>query len=260
MARKPYPTDLTDEQWEIVRPLLPAAKPGGRPRSVDLREVVNGVLYVVRGGIAWRMMPGDLPPWGTVHFYYRCWRLDGTWEKVLDALRTRLRRAEGRKPSPSAAIVDSQTVRTANGGEGRGYDAGKRTPGRKRHIIVDTLGLLLAVVVHSASVQDRDGVNRVGARIEGRFRRLKLIWADGAYAAAVGWAKQFADWVLELVRKPEGQKGFVVLPRRWVVERTFAWLMNCRRLARDYERLTASSEAMVQVAMIHLMLRKLKPA
>ena len=205
------------------------------------------------------MLPGDLPPWGTVHFYYRCWRLDGTWEKILDVLRTRLRHAQGRQKSPSAAVVDSQTVRTASGGQARGYDAGKRSPGRKRHIIVDTLGLLLAVVVHSASVQDRDGVKLVGQRIQGRYPRLRLIWADGAYEAAMGWAKQFAAWVLELVRKPEGQRGFVVLPRRWVVERTFAWLMNSRRLARDYERLTASSEAMAQVAMIHLMLKRLKP-
>jgi len=259
MERKAYPTDLTDEQWDLVRPLLPAAKPGGRPRSVDLREVLNGVLYVVRGGASWRMLPHDLPPWGTVHFYYRCWRLDGTWAKIMEVLRTRLRHAEGRKKSPSAAIVDSQTIRTAQGGV-RGYDAAKRTPGRKRHVIVDTLGLLLAVVVHSASVQDRDGVKLVGERIKGRFPRLRLIWADAAYEAAVGWARQFANWVLELVRKPDGQKGFVVLPRRWVVERTLAWLMLSRRLARDYERLTESSEAMVQVAMIHLMLKRLKPA
>jgi putative transposase len=260
MERKHYPTDLTDDQWELVRPLLPPAKPGGRPRSVDLREILNGIFYVVRGGAHWRMLPGDLPPWGTVHYYYRCWRLDGTWEKILEALRTRLRHAEGRKKSPSAAIVDSQTVRTARGGADRGYDAGKRMPGRKRHIIVDTLGLLLAVIVHSASVQDRDGIKLVGQRIRGRYPRLKLIWADGAYQAAVGWAKQFAAWVLELVRKPEGRQGFVVLPRRWVVERTFAWLMNSRRLARDYERLTESSEAMVKVAMIHLMLKRLRPA
>jgi putative transposase len=240
--------------------LLPGAKPGGRPRSVDLREVLNGILYVVRGGASWRMLPNDLPPWGTVRYYDRCWRLDGTWEKVSDALRTRLRHAQGRKKSPSAAVVDRQNIRTANGGQARGYDAGKRTPGRKRHIIVDTLGLLLAVVVHSASVQDRDGVKLVGQRIKGRFPRLKLIWADGAYEAAVGWAKQFAAWVLELVRKPDGHKGFVALPPLWVVERTFAWLMNSRRLARDYERLTESSEAVVQVAMIHLMLNRLNTA
>lgn len=258
MRYQRYPTDLTDEQWKLVAPLLPAAKPGGRPRSVDLREVLNGIFYVIRGGVPWRMLPHDLPPWGTVHYYYRRWRLDGTWEKILEVLRTRLRHADGRKKSPSAAIVDTQTVRTASGGE-KGYDAGKRTPGRKRHIIVDTMGLLLAVVVHSASLQDRDGVKRVGERVKGRFPRLKLIWADAAYEAAVGWAKQFGNWVLELVRKPTGQKGFVAQKRRWVVERTFSWLVRSRRLARDYERRTESSEAIVQLAIIHLMLKRLKP-
>ncbi len=204
------------------------------------------------------MLPHDLPPWGTVHYYYRRWRLDGPWEKILKVLRARLRHADGRKKSPTAAIVDTQTVRTASGGE-KGYDAGKRTPGRKRHIIGDTMGLLLAVVVHSASLQDRDGVKRVGERVKGRFPRLKLIWADAAYEAAVGWAKQFGNWVLELVRKPAGQKGFVVQKRRWVVERTFSWLVRSRRLARDYERRTESSEAIVQLAMIHLMRKRLKP-
>ena len=258
MRYQRYPTDLTDEQWKLVAPLLPAAKPGGRPRSVDLREVLNGIFYVIRGGVPWRMLPHDLPPWGTVHYYYRRWRLDGTWEKILKVLRARLRHADGRKKSPSAAIVDTQTVRTASGGE-KGYDAGKRTPGRKRHIIGDTMGLLLTVVVHSASLQDRDGVKRVGERVKGRFPRLKLIWADAAYEAAVGWAKQFGNWVLELVRKPAGRKGFVVPKRRWVVERTFSWLVRSRRLARDYERRTESSEAIVQLAMIHLMRKRLKP-
>jgi putative transposase len=181
------------------------------------------------------MLPKDLPPWGTVHFDYRCWRIDGTWEKILDVLRTRLRHADGRHKSPSAAIIESQTVRTAAGGE-RGSDAGQRPPGRKRPIVVDAMGLLLAVVVHSATIQDRDGVKRVLARIKGRFPRLKRIWPD---EAAIGWAKQFGNWVLGLVRKPEGQKGFVVLPHRWVVERAFAWLMNSRRLARDYSHLVS---------------------
>jgi len=199
------------------------------------------------------MLPDDLPPWGTVHFYYRHRRLDGTWHKVLDVLRTRLRRAGGRKKSPSAAIVDSQSVRTGSGGE-RGCDAGKRTPGHKRHIVVDTTGLLLSVVVHSASVQDRDGVKLLGGRIKGRFPRLRSIWPDAAYEAAVGWARAFARWHLDLVRKPGDRKGFVVLPSRWVVEQAFAWLMNSRRLARDHEPHSASSEAMFK-----LMLKIVKP-
>lgn len=260
MEHKPYPTDLTDAQWDLIRPLLPAARPGGRPRSVDLRAVVDAILYVVRGGIPWRMLPHDLPPWGTAHYYYRKWRIDGTWARVMDALRTRLRHADGRKKSPSAAIVDSQSIKTSEGGEARGYDAGKKVTGRKRHLVVDTMGLLLAVVVHSASVQDRDGAKLVLARLKGRFPRLKLIWADAAYGATVGWAKAFGGWALELVKKAADQVGFVVLPRRWVVERTFGWLVRSRRLARDYERLTASSEAMIEIAMIHLMLRRLKRA
>jgi putative transposase len=254
MKRKRYPTDLTDTQWKRLRPLLPPAKPGGRPRSVKLREVLNGILYIVRGGCAWRMMPHDLPPWSTCYDYFRKWRNDGTWERLNDRLRTQVRHQTGKQKSPSAAILDSQSVKTTEGGV-RGHDVHKNVTGRKRHILVDTLGLLLAVVVTAASVQDPKGGQLVLAKVGLRFPRLRLIWADGIYRSIIGWVRWTCLAVLELVQRtsPKFQK----LPHRWIVERTFAWLGRYRRLSKDYERQCETSEAVISVAMIHLMLRRL---
>jgi putative transposase len=262
MKRKPYPSDLTSRQWDRLKGLLPAAEPGGRPRSVDLREVLNGILYIVRGGGAWRRMPHDLPPWSTCYDDFRKWRDDGLWRRINDALRDRVRREAKRKRSPSMAIIDSQSVKTTEQGGPRGKDAFKRVDGRKRHILVDTLGLILAVVVHSAGIQDRDGARPVLERIKGRFPRLRKILADGIYNGGIAqWAQAFGGWVLEIVPKPEKAKGepFKVAKWRWIVERTFAWLGRNRRLSKGYERQPESSEAIVYIAMIHLMLRRLEP-
>ncbi len=262
MKRTRYPSDVTSSQWHQLRPLLPPAKPGGRPRSVDLREVTNGILYILRGGCSWRMMPHDLPPWSTCYDYFRKWRNDGLWRRINDTLRHQVRRKARRRRSPSMAIIDTQSVKTTEQGGPRGKDAHKRISGRKRHLIVDTLGLVLAVVVHSAGIQDRDGARSVLARIKGRFPRLRKILADGIYNGGIaGWAKQFGGWVLEVVPKPEKRKGepFQVIKWRWIVERTFAWLGRYRRLSKDYERQPESSEGLIYIAMIHLMLRRLDP-
>lgn len=260
MNRKPYPTDLTDEQWKLLKPMLPPTKRRGRKRKVDLREIINAILYLLRAGCSWRMLPHDFPAWQTVNGYVNDWRETMLFEKINDILRMAVRESEGREDSPSAAIIDSQSVKTTEQGGDRGYDAGKKTNGRKRHIIVDTIGLLMSVLVHSADIQDRDGAKLVLARIKDRFPRLQLIWADGGYAGQlVEFVKTQFKWVLEIVKRSDDVAGFQVLPRRWVVERTLAWLSRNRPLSKDYERLPQTSEAFCYLAMSHLMLKRLAP-
>ena len=261
MTRPHYPSDLTDAQWQLLKPLLPPAKRGGRPRKTDLRAVVDGIFYVLRSGCAWRMLPHDFPPWGTVHYYFWKWRRDGLWEKLNDALRRRVREAAGRDPKPTAGCLDSQTVKVADQAGPRGHDAGKKITGRKRHVVTDMLGMVLAVSVTSAAVQDYEGAKGVLEKLYGRFGRLEVLWADSIYACKrfQHWVRCLCRFVVRVVSRPPGAKGFVLLPKRWVVERTFGWLVRYRRLVKDYECDPEASESMVYAAMVHLMLRRLRP-
>lgn len=263
LARK-YPSDLCDAEWDIVQPLIPPARSnserGGRPVVHDKREILDAIFYLLRTGCSWRQLPVDFAPWQTVYGYFAAWSADGTIRRIHDALRDQVRTQEGRDERPSAAIIDAQVVKGADtvGAGSRGYDAGKKTNGRKRHAIVDTVGLLLMVVITAASVQDRDGARLVTEKMRAAFPGVELMWADGGYAGRfVSWAKELFGLAIEIVRKLEGQRGFAVLPRRWVVERTFAWITKCRRLALDYERRIDHAESMVHLAMIGLMLRRL---
>lgn len=256
-----YPSDLTDEQWALIEPMV-QVKPGGRPVAYSRRRVVEAILYVDRSGCAWRMLPHDFPPWSLVYAYFRRWNADGTTDRIHDALRDAVRDAAGRDPMASAGIVDAQSVKGADtvGADSRGYDAGKKINGRKRHIVTDTLGLLVVVAVTTAGLQDRDGGRLILDRAKMKMPSISLVWADGGYAGKlVAFAWYYLRIAVEVVRKPKGQRTFEVLPRRWVVERTLSWLMRWRRLARDYERLPEHSEAFVKWSMIGLMTRRLAP-
>jgi putative transposase len=258
MNANPYPTDLTDAAWECSKHLIPPPTPGGRHRELDLRAVVNAVFYVVAGGIKWRMLPHEYPKWPSVYWYFRQWRDSGDWQRLPDPLRARVRQAAGRHQHPTAGCLDSQSVKTTALGGVRGYASGKQVKGRQRHLLGDTLGLLMAVIVTAASVSDPAGAHLLFVRLGGACTKLRLLWGDGGYRGhLVAWVAQPMRFILRVTLRPEGCKGFVLLPRRWGVERTWAWLNQSRRLSKDYERLPKSSAAMMYLSMMRLMLRRL---
>ena len=258
--KRQYTSDLSDKQWEIIEPLLKIEREGpGRPIELNMREVINAILYVVRTGCQWKNLPNDYPNHNSVYYHYRKWCQDGTWQRINTSLRKLERQRRGREADPTAGAIDTQSVKTTEAGGERSYDAGKKINGRKRHIVVDTVGNLLEVVVHAAGVQDYHGAKQVFSKLIETVSSLKKVWADGIYikAGLVEWVWETFQIILEIVERPPDQVGFQVLPRRWVVERTFAWLGRYRRLSKDYERCSLSSEGVIYIASIHTMLKRI---
>ena len=259
MKIAPYDTCLTDAQWALLHPLLPKRNLRGRPPT-NRRWIVDAILYVTKGGIHWRLLPGNFPPWKTVYHVFRKWTLDHTWEAINAKLRSKVRQAEGKETRPTAAILDSQSVKSDSHGGEVGYDAAKKIKGRKRHLLVDTLGLLLGLAITPACTPEREGAQALLQRVLHGFASLRLMWVDGGYSGAA-----FAQWVkgvrpklkVEVVKRSDDTQGFAVLPRRWIVERTFGWLMRHRRLVRDYETTETSAQAFAYLAMIRIQLRRL---
>lgn len=256
--KKTYPSDLTNNQWNHIKELFETDNQRGRPTEINLRLVVNGVLFILVSGCQWRYLPREYPNWQSVYYHFRKWKKNGKWKVIYGILYAEYRVKEGRHKHATAGAIDSQSVKTTSVPSERGFDAGKKINGRKRHILVDTLGLMIAVVVTAASIQDRDGAKILLKGINGSGKKLRKIWVDGGYRGGlVNWVKSKCNIILEVVLRSEEAKGFVLLPRRWVVERTFSWLNNSRRLSKDYERFCDTSETFIYIAMTRLILLRL---